>query len=206
MPAFNRWQAPTAGTKSMSLTDRAQRLVQDHFASPSIPRRIAVDATCGNGHDTEFLAHMAFNQVIGFDIQERAIGATYTRISQQQISNVGLIMDGHETLGRHVPGEIDCLMFNLGYLPDGDRSISTDKTTTLVALTYATRKLSQTGIISLLCYPGHAAGFAETALIKKWLQTLGPEWKIRVKASKQPNDTTPILFSLTLKPQTNGSS
>ena len=183
----------------MSLTDRAQRLVQDHFASPKVPRLIAVDATCGNGNDTEFLANMDFKQVIGFDIQERAIGATHTRLTQQRISNVGLIMDGHQTMDRHIPGKIDCIMFNLGFLHDGDRNITTDKTSTLVALTYATRKLSKTGIISLLCYPGHAAGFAETIVIKKWLQTLGPEWKIRVKASKQPNDTTPILFSLTLK-------
>jgi len=185
----------------MSLTDRAQRLVQDHFSDPSIPRRIAVDATCGNGNDTEFLAGMEFEQVIGFDIQERAIGATHTRLSQLKVSNVGLIMDGHQTMDRHIPGKIDCVMFNLGFLPDGDRTITTEKTSTLVALTYATRKLTQTGIISLLCYPGHAAGFAETMVIKKWLQTLGSEWKIRVKASKQPDDTTPILFSLTLKPK-----
>lgn len=185
----------------MSLTESAHKLVKRHFSDPEIPRDLAIDATCGNGTDTEFLAQMGFKQVVGFDIQERAATITRARLKNAGLNNVGLILDGHETIGRHIASEIDCVMFNLGYLPQGDKNITTHKTSSLVALSYATRLLSRTGIISLLCYPGHRQGKEETRAIQKWLEALGSDWKIRAKASKNPTEDTPILYSITRKPK-----
>lgn len=184
----------------MPLTKRAHKLIEDHFKDPDIPRNLAVDATCGNGLDTEFLAQMGFEQVIAFDIQERAATITRARLKNAGLTNVGLILDGHETMGRHIASEIDCVMFNFGFLPQGDESIATHKTSSLVALSYATRLLSKTGIISLLCYPGHRQGKEETRAIQKWLAALGSDWKIRAKASKDPTPDTPILYAITRKP------
>lgn len=183
----------------MALTKRAHKLIEDHFSNSKIPRILAVDATCGNGTDTEFLAKLGFKQVVGFDIQERAATITRARLRNAGLNNVGLILDGHETLGRHIADEIDCVMFNLGYLPHGDETISTHKTSSLVALSYATRMLSKTGIISVLCYPGHSQGKEETRAVQKWLAALGPNWKIRAKASQNPTPDTPILYSVTRK-------
>ena len=184
----------------MALTERAHRLVSDHFKDIKVPRRLAVDATCGNGNDTQFLAELGFEQVIAFDIQERAATITRARLMRAGLENFGLILDGHETMGRHISEEVDCFMFNLGFLPAGDRNITTYKTSTLVALTYATRLLSKTGIISLLCYPGHIQGQDETYAVQSWLATLGSNWKIREKQAEKPSRTSPILYSLTLKP------
>lgn len=183
----------------MSLTKRAHRLVENHFKDLAIPRDLAIDATCGNGSDTEFLAKMGFTQVVGFDIQERAATLTRARLKNAGLDNVGLILDGHETMGRHIASEVDCVMFNLGYLPSGDENITTHKVSSLVALSYATRLLSKTGIISILCYPGHRQGKEETKAVQKWLAALGSDWKIRAKASTNPDSTTPILYSVTRK-------
>lgn len=183
----------------MSLTQRAHELIRHHFRDHSIPRDLAVDATCGNGHDTEFLSRMDFRQVVGFEIQEDAIIKTRMRMDELGVTNVGLIMDGHESLGRHIGDKIDCVMFNLGYLPDGDEKLTTHEVTTLVALKYATERLSETGIISLLCYPGHPQGMRETKAIQRWLKTLGKSWKIQVKVSKNSREATPILYAITRK-------
>lgn len=185
----------------MSLTQRAHKLIRQHFQDPSIPRDLAVDATCGNGNDTEFLSRLNFRQVVGFEIQEDAIIKTRMRMDELGVTNVGLILDGHESLGRHIAGKIDCVMFNLGYLPGGDEKLTTHEVTTLVALKYATEKLSDTGIISLLCYPGHPAGMQETKAIQRWLKTLGGKFKIQAKMSRNRHEATPILYAITRKPQ-----
>ena len=190
----------------MSLTDRAHELIRQHFKDASIPRDLAVDATCGNGNDTEFLARLGFRQVVGFEVQEDAIIKTRLRMDELEVTNVGLILDGHESLGRHLHGEIDCVMFNLGYLPGGDKNLTTNEVTTLVALKYATERLSETGIISLICYPGHPQGMQETKAIQRWLKTLGNKWKIQAKMSENRTEAAPILYSITRTKQARAAS
>ena len=46
-------------------------IVEEHIK----PYHICVDATCGNGHDTLFLAKQS-NHVYAFDIQKQAIQST----------------------------------------------------------------------------------------------------------------------------------
>ena len=64
----------------MALTRLAHQLIKEHFESSGANRGLAVDATCGNGFDTEFLCRLGFKQVIGFDIQARAIEITRHRL------------------------------------------------------------------------------------------------------------------------------
>ena len=51
-------QSAIAGGVQMALTDDAHNLVRTHFANKA--KRVAVDATCGNGFDTEFLVELGF--------------------------------------------------------------------------------------------------------------------------------------------------
>ena len=98
----------------MSLTQRTHELIIEHFSSNAIDKQLAVDATCGNGHDTEFLAkHFAY--VTSFDIQVGAIKATQDRLNHANLENVTLINDGHQNLNQHITSKLDCIMFNLGY-------------------------------------------------------------------------------------------
>ena len=53
-------------------TELALHLVRPYVA----PDAAAVDATCGNGHDTLALAEMGPAQLYAFDIQEQAVRAT----------------------------------------------------------------------------------------------------------------------------------
>ena len=53
------------------------------------------------------------------------------------------------------------IVFNLGYLPGGDKSIVTTAKTTVRALRAAERAVRAGGCVSVTLYPGHEEGRAE---------------------------------------------
>ena len=74
----------------------AKSLITSHIQSDSI----VIDATCGNGFDTLFLAqHVPKGHVSGFDIQQQAIDNTAKKI--KSFKNVSLIHDSHEYISDH---------------------------------------------------------------------------------------------------------
>ena len=96
----------------------------------------AIDATAGNGHDTHFLSeHVGpAGEVYAIDLQKSALEVTSRRLSAIGLQNVRLINQDHAQLSSLVPIElrsrIGAIMFNLGYLPGGDKSITTSPTST----------------------------------------------------------------------------
>jgi hypothetical protein len=128
---------------------------------------IAVDATLGNGHDTDFLkAH--FNKVYAFDIQHLAI----EKYSAKKTGSVELIHDSHENIGKYVSDKVDCVVFNLGFLPGGDKSITTKKHSTLIGLNSSLSILKPEGIITIALYNGHEEGKEECAASLSWAEAL----------------------------------
>lgn len=179
----------------MALTHQAHQLLAQHFETA--PTRVAVDATCGNGHDTVFLHALGFDRILAFDVQQQALNATRERLSKVPSGNVELILDGHEHLRNYTLSEIDCVMFNFGYLPGGDKNLTTRADTSKTALNVASNQLSDTGIMSLLCYPGHPAGAIETQSVAVWLDNLSSKWSHRKLESDHPGPTAPCLYLLT---------
>lgn len=159
----------------LSLVQQAHQLLIDVLQ----PSDIAIDATVGNGHDTLFLAQQVGEQgkVYGFDIQQRALDSAWQRLEQAGVSaQVSLYHAGHETMGFMVPesaqGRVKVVMFNLGYLPGGDKGRTTAASTTLAALQAALMMLAPGGVISLLAYTGHPGGREEAELLKAWATSL----------------------------------
>ncbi|RBP49598.1 tRNA (mnm(5)s(2)U34)-methyltransferase [Arenicella xantha] len=178
----------------MALTDIAHQSILDHFLPGTL--RQSVDATCGNGHDTLFLAQHTQHRVWAFDVQAKAISATRQRLEAAGFDHVQLVNDGHQQLANHVDGEVDCVMFNFGYLPSADKTLTTQAESSLLALNAALTKLSAHGVMTLLCYPGHPAGEAETLAIRAWLQQLPKDILINTHLSRNPSTSTPVLYVL----------
>ena len=135
----------------------------------------AVDATCGNGNDTLLLAELVgpHGRVWAFDIQQKALESTAHRLAANGLSErVTLIPQGHETLAGQVDAPLNAVVFNLGYLPGGDRTIVTRPTTTLAALEQTMGLLAPGGIVALTVYPGHEGGDAERRLAEEWAAKL----------------------------------
>jgi len=177
----------------MSLTRRTHELIIDHFSEVATTNKLAIDATCGNGHDTEFLASH-FRQVTAFDIQQHAIQKTTQRLQNANLHNVTLVHDGHQHIKQHISTKVDCIMFNLGYLPSADKNITTTESTTLNALEVALNILNESGLISILCYPGHPQGQQETKAIQLWLQHLDMSWQVKEVLASHPGPRAPILY------------
>lgn len=146
----------------------AKSLITAHINENST----VVDATCGNGHDTLFLAqHVPNGHVYGFDIQEAAIEVAREKVKDYH--NTTLILDGHEHVSHYINEAllpIDAAIFNLGYLPKGDKNIVTTSKTTIQAIESLFEMLAPEGIIVLVIYPGHPEGQIESNAVFNYLQ------------------------------------
>lgn len=112
---------------------------------------IAVDMTVGRGMDTLFLAKNA-NKVYGFDIQQQAIEITQKLLNDNQINNVELIKDNHENIKEYVTEKVDVAIYNLGYLPQGDKDIKTESSSTINSLKSVLEILNFDGLIIIVLY------------------------------------------------------
>lgn len=134
------------------------------------PGDIVIDATCGNGNDTLMLARLA-KKVFAFDVQKKAIDNTKKLLEKNNVKNVELINDSHENLEKYLNlylKKISVIMFNLGYLPGGNKDIMTNHKSTLKAIKYGLNYLNKKGIILVTCYP-HEEGKKEAKEIINYL-------------------------------------
>ncbi|MDF1581670.1 MAG: class I SAM-dependent methyltransferase [Methyloprofundus sp.] len=176
-----------------SLVTEAHKTIQSTLSAKSI----TLDATMGNGHDTLFLArHSA--KVYAFDIQQAALDSTYQQLQKHHLADkVVLTHESHEQLRQHIPvdEQMDVIIFNLGYLPRGDTTIITKTQSTLSALNQALDILSPSGIISIVCYPGHAGGQEEMSAVTDWYHQLNShQFAITIIHSMQETAQAPRLF------------
>lgn len=136
---------------------------------------VAVDFTMGNGHDTLFLSKAIgeSGRLYAFDIQEQALNNTRARLEENGCyKNYTLIQASHSLVKDYVKEKFDVGVFNLGYLPGGDKRITTLRETTLPAVDGALELLKSGGIILIAVYPGHAEGEIEGKLLTERLSTL----------------------------------
>lgn len=151
--------------------------LQKQLISPHIkPALTAVDFTMGNGHDTEYLCGIAGDDgfVYAFDIQESALKNTAERLEHCGYSGrYRLILDSHSNASAYISGGFDIGMFNLGWLPGSeDKTVHTNRSTTLPAVDFAVNNLRADGILIIAVYPGHEEGRLEGEAIQEYLSGL----------------------------------
>ena len=142
------------------------------------PGDTVVDATLGNGHDTRMLAELVgeAGRVVGFDIQAEAVARTEASLREAGLlDRCELHAVGHQHLTEYVAGRIRAAVFNLGWLPGGDKSVTTRWETTQAAISSALALLEPGGICTVCAYPGHEAGDEERRQLMDWLAALRPQ-------------------------------
>ena len=157
----------------------ALALARRFMAEVLPPGAWAVDATAGNGYDTLFLAECvgAEGRVFAFDVQEEALAAAHRRVSEAGHTGcVAFFAAGHEhmldTLPKEAPGRIGGIMFNLGYLPGGDKAQVTQAPATVAGLEQACEALASGGRVTVVLYTGHVGGKTEAEAVRAWAATL----------------------------------
>ena len=124
-----------------------------------------IDMTCGNGHDTKFLAQNA-KKVTAIDIQAQAIKNTQKRC--REFNNIHYILENHALVDYKALEPIHGVVYNLGYLPHGDKSIITKTESTLASLEKVFPYVKDFLVITV--YPGHPQGDIEAEKVYKWIQ------------------------------------
>jgi len=141
------------------------------------PGATVVDATVGQGHDTIFLANLVgkTGRVIGFDIQQAALDETAQQLMLTGLgAQVALHATGHEHVADYLAADesVTAAVFNLGYLPGGDKSVITHPATTLTAVEAILPHLPRGGRIILVVYAGHPGGQTERNAVVDFCQQL----------------------------------
>ena len=156
----------------------ARYLAADILRQAVAPGDRVVDATMGNGHDTLFLCTLVGEggRVYAFDVQEKAVESTQKRLEEAGVlSRATLFCLGHEHMAEKVTEPVAAAVFNLGWLPGGDHSVTTHWKTTKKAVESALSLLKPLGVLVICAYPGHAEGNRVRSALIGFLSALPPQ-------------------------------
>lgn len=134
-----------------------------------------LDCTVGNGQDTLLLAKLVgpTGNVYGFDIQEVAINNTKKLLEETGIkTNVKLFLDSHEHIDKYIHKNLNFIVYNLGYLPGGDKDIKTTPDSTIKSIKKALKLLKDNGVLLVTVYPGHKGGMEEKLSVEELFSNL----------------------------------
>ncbi len=167
------------------------------------PGDVAVDFTMGNGHDTEFLSKTVgeSGHVYAFDIQEQAVTSTARRLREAGCpENYTLIHDSHQYVKNYVKTPFRAGMFNLGWLPGGDKSITTLRESTMPAVEAAIDLMDRDAILNIAVYPGHAEGDAEGQMLCTYLSGISRHKICATRVNILNSPTSPYFIVIETKP------
>ncbi|GAA0077742.1 class I SAM-dependent methyltransferase [Clostridium sp. CTA-5] len=152
-------------------------------------KEIAIDATLGNGYDTDFLSNN-FNTVYAFEIQKCACD-DYIKMKKD---NVKVINDSHHLIKEYIFESVDCIMYNLGFLPGGNKSITTQNATSLKSIKDGLEILNYGGIMTICIYRGHEEGKIEESCIISYLKSLPKnQYGVMLHSFLNRSEDAPIL-------------
>eukprot|EP00210_Caulerpa_lentillifera_P007632 g7289.t1 len=209
------------GTLSYGVQQFGKMTIQAQYLWKQFLRRgdSVIDATCGNGADSLYIARLLGpnGTLLSFDIQEQAIHSTKFLLGDQmdyqfhqrddicaigcskQGPEIKIFKQSHERIGEYkeeVPGEVKLVTFNLGYLPGGDKEITTQTQSTLRAVKSALETIGQSGMVTIIAYIGHPEGIEEYQSLNEFLTKLdSSKWLVSEYRIKNRTNS-PILLTI----------
>lgn len=136
---------------------------------------VAIDLTAGNGYDCKtILEELKPQKLYAFDIQSQAKTSTLKLLGDHgfNLDNFEFIVDSHENIDSYIHDKIDFAIYNLGYLPKSDHTITTDYKRVIKSIEALFPLLNHKGIILMTFYPGHKQGLEESEHIPNFLKKL----------------------------------
>lgn len=175
-----------------------------HFIREQVkPGDLCIDATAGNGHDTELLCKLAGaeGRVLAFDIQETALKKTEQRLREAGLhAGARLILDSHVHMDKYAEKEtVSCIVFNFGYLPGGDHGLATRPETSLAAVKTGLALLKTGGLMSLCIYSGGDTGYGERDVLLPFLRELDEREYLVIRCEYMNRRKDPPLPVLVVK-------
>ncbi len=141
-------------------------------------------------------------KIYAFDIQKKAIEQTKAALVQNGLysESICLIQDSHAHMTNYVTEKVKVILFNLGYLPSGSKTLVTKKETTLTAVSQGLTLLRKDGLLCVTMYSGHPGGTEEKQALLDFVRTLD-EKKYHVAYINMLNQRNhpPEILLITLK-------
>lgn len=175
-----------------SITQRGHEILKDYIQKGDV----VVDCTAGHGSDTLFLTEWAGENGIvhAFEIQDTAVQelqkkfGSMPQVQIHPVSNVAM---------PEYVSQASVIMYNLGYLPGGNKKITTQTQDTIRSLEGACGILLPGGVISVVTYPGHPEGKEEAKAVREFLQALpSAEYEVLTLIQSNRSDKTPVQHFL----------
>ncbi len=170
-----------------------KQLIASHLRSGGV----AVDFTMGNGHDTLWLSRQVgkTGRVYAFDVQPQALVNTEKLLRESDCpDNCTLILDSHAEVEKYVKTPICAGLFNLGWLPGSDKSVTTLRSSTMAAVEAALRLLEAGGGLLIAVYPGHAEGAEEGKMLEAYFSSLDRKQICVSRLSIVNSPSSPFFF------------
>ena len=172
-------------------------LIKEYLEKNSNKFINCLDATCGLGNDTIFMAKLLSDKghVDSYDIQLQAINETLKKLNQESITNVSLHHDSHENIN---PLLYDLAIFNLGYLPNFDKTITTMVSSTMNAISKLVNGIkTNPNLLIIICiYPGHEEGKKESNAIEEYVLNLYSKEYLVTKFLNYNRPTSPYIVTI----------
>lgn len=185
--------------KNYQITSWCHHFIKNHVK----PGDFCIDATMGNGSDTELLCQLAGpkGKVLAFDIQPLALQNTQARLARSGCpENYQLILDSHSNMAAYAsPETVNCITFNFGYLPGGDHTKMTLPHTSIAAIEQGLTLLTKGGLMSLCIYSGGDSGFAERDALLSYLKELDYRKYLVIRSDYYNRPNHPPIPALILK-------
>ena len=168
------------------IVEISHMILQDYIGED----KIAIDFTLGHGNDTLYL--QGCKEVYSFDIQKEAI----EECQKLNLSDhVHLILDSHENFMNYVE-HFDIGIFNFGYFPQGDQSITTVLEVSRKTVASALQQLNKKGILLLVCYIGHEEGKKEGNYFKEMAKKLNGHYFRTFLFEMQNTNQAPFIIGI----------
>ena len=166
----------------MQMVDLVHQIAEKYLMDGSR----AVDATMGNGKDTEALCRLVGSHglVYAFDIQEEALRLTRLRLEKAGLSRrAKLFLCSHAKAADMLAEPVDLFVFNLGYMPQAVNGLLC--------------RLKAGGMGLILSYYGHEGGPEEKRILEAFLKELpGKEYDVTRTAMVNRSHFPPILYAI----------
>lgn len=197
----------------MNLVEKSHEIVLE-FLSREKNANFAIDATLGNGKDALFLARSLAQMrekkitLFGFDVQNSAIENSTSLLKNanfEEKKDFHFFQRSHEDMKTFLEKKFEnenifsngkgIIMFNLGWLPNSDKTTITQSESTLNALNNSLEILLKTsGLLSVLSYRAHEGGSEEYLKVKDFFESKKLPKGFKTFGNSD-NAASPILFT-----------
>ncbi len=173
----------------MKITEIAKQLATPYLKEGAV----CVDFTLGNANDSTFFLSYPIQRLYAFEIQAHVFEKSAAKVKD---SRAHLFCVGHENVLAYVKEPIDLGIFNFGYCPNEDSSITTLLSTSKKAVEDALTLLKVHGKLILVLYVGHKQGKKEANYFSEWVKTLDEKRYEVMKITLENRKECPFIITI----------